>query len=48
MKHMLSYLCAREDRESSFHHSGGPVMLVQACRCEGNADKVVLTSEVVL
>ena len=48
MKHMLSYLSAREDRESSFHRSVGPVMLEQACRCAGNADKVFLTSEEVL
>ena len=46
MKQILSYLSAREDRESSFHRYGGPVMLVQACRCAGNADNVVLTTEV--
>ena len=30
---MLVYAClsAREDRESSFHHSGGPVNHMQAC-----------------
>ena len=24
-----------EDQESSFHHCGGPVRLVQACVCAG-------------
>ena len=48
MKHVQTCLIAREDRESSFHRSEGPVMLGQACRCAGNADKVVLTSVEVL
>ena len=48
MKHVHTCLNAREERESSFHRYGGPVMLVQACRCAGYADKVVLTSEEVL
>ena len=48
MKLVHTCLNAREDRESSFHRSGGPVMLAQPCRCAGNADKVVLTSEEVL
>ena len=33
MKHVLICLTARNDRESSFYHSGGPVKLVQACLC---------------
>ena len=37
MKHVSACLCAREDRESSFHHFGGPVRLVQACLCAGKA-----------
>ena len=35
MKHVQACLSAMEDRENSFHHCGGPVMLVQACLCEG-------------
>ena len=35
MKHVQTYLSAREDRKSSFHHCGGPVRLVQDCLCEG-------------
>ena len=45
MKHVQAYLSAREERESCFHHCGGPVRLVQACSCAHNA---VLTSEEVL
>ena len=45
---MHACLIAGEDRESSFYRSGGPVRLVQACLCAGNADKVVSTSEEVL
>ena len=30
MKHVLSCLTARSDRESSFYHWGGPVKVVQA------------------
>ena len=48
MKHVNACLIASEDRESSFHRFGGPVRLVQACLCAGNADIVVLTSEDVL
>ena len=33
VKHVEAGLSAREDRESSFHHSGGPARLVQACLC---------------
>ena len=36
MKHISACLSAREDRESSFHHCGGPVRLVQACFYAGN------------
>ena len=35
MKHMRACLSAREDRESSFDHCGGPVRLVEACLCSG-------------
>ena len=35
MKHVEACLSAREDRESSFHHGGGAVSLVQACLCVG-------------
>ena len=35
MKHVEGCLSAREYRESSFHHCGGTVSLVQACLCEG-------------
>ena len=31
MKHLHPRLIARNDRESSFHHCGGPMKLVQAC-----------------
>ena len=31
MKYVHPCLTARNDRESSFHHCGGPVKLVQAC-----------------
>ena len=35
MNHMQPCLSAREDRESSIHHCGGTVRLVQACLCVG-------------
>ena len=35
MKHVKACFRAREDRENSFHRSGGPVRLLQACLCEG-------------
>ena len=35
MKHVQACLRAREYRESSFHHCGASVSLVQACLCEG-------------
>ena len=31
MKHMEACISARKDRESSVHHCGGSVKLVQAC-----------------
>ena len=31
--HVKASLSAREDREKSFHHCGGPVRLEQACLC---------------
>ena len=44
MKHVEACLCAREDRESSFHRCGGTVRLEQACLRE-TLHKSVLTSE---
>ena len=35
MKHLLAWLSAREDRESSFYYYGSPVRLVQAWLCGG-------------
>ena len=35
MKNLEACLSAREDRESSFHRSGGPVRLLQAGLCAG-------------
>ena len=35
MKHVQACLSARENRESSFHHCGGPVRLEQTCLCSG-------------
>ena len=35
MKFVQACLIAREDRESCFHHCGGPVRLVQDCLCAG-------------
>ena len=35
MKYVEACLSAREDRESGFHRSGGPVRLLQACLCWG-------------
>ena len=35
-KHVQACLRARNDRESSLHHCGGPVNLVQAGLCAGN------------
>ena len=48
MRLVQACLSARDVRESSFHHCGGPVRLVQACLCAGNPDQAVLTSEYVL
>ena len=36
MKEVKACLSARKNRESGFHHCGGPVKLVQACLCAGN------------
>ena len=47
-KHVEACFSAREDRESSFHHCGGPVGLVQACLCVRNPVKAVLTFEEVV
>ena len=35
MKYVEDCLSSREDRESSFHHCGGPVRLLQASLCAG-------------
>ena len=35
MNNLEASLSARDDRESSFHHCGGRVRLVQACLCAG-------------
>ena len=35
MKYVEVGLSAREDRESSFHRSGGPVRLLHVCLCGG-------------
>ena len=35
MEHVEDCLSAREDRESSFHHCGGSVRLVQTRLCAG-------------
>ena len=35
MKHVEACLSARDDREVSFHHFGGPVWVVGACLCAG-------------
>ena len=48
VKHVEACLSARDDRQVSFHHFGGPVRLVQAYLCAGNPDNAVLTSEEVL
>ena len=36
MKHVQAGLSAKKDLESSFHHCGSPVKLVQACLCAGS------------
>ena len=36
MKHVQTCFSASKDRESSFHHYGDPVKLVQACLCAEN------------
>ena len=35
MKYVEACLIARGYQEGSFHRSGGPVMLLQACLCGG-------------
>ena len=35
MKHVEACLSAIENRESSFHHFGSTVRLVQGCLCAG-------------
>ena len=37
MAHVQACLSAREDRESSIHHCGGPVRLVLDCLCAEKA-----------
>ena len=46
MKHVRACLRAREYRESSFHHCGGTVSLVQACLCEGKTRFILRGSAV--
>ena len=48
MKHMQACLRARNDVESSFHHSGGPVKLVQAFYVRETPYNAVFTAEEVL
>ena len=36
MKLVQAGLCATKDLQSSFHHCGGPVKLIQACLSAGN------------
>ena len=48
MKLVQAGLSVRKELESSFHHCGAPVRLVQACLCAERPDKAVLTSECVL
>ena len=49
MKHVQLGLCASSDQESSLHHCGGPVKLVQSCLCVREASyNAVLTSKVAL
>ena len=35
MKHLQACLSANKDSENSFHHSGGPLQMVQTCLCAG-------------
>ena len=35
MNHVQARLSFRKELQSSFHHCGGPVWLVQACLCAG-------------
>ena len=48
MKRVQACLSARKDGESSFHHCGGPVKLVQTCLYAGNTQNTVFTAEEVL
>ena len=48
MKYVQACLSVRDDRQSSFHHCGGPVWPVQAYLCAEHPDNAVLTSEKVL
>ena len=48
MKHVQACLNAREDRESSFHHCGGPVGSCKPVFWGEGHDNAVLTSEEVL
>ena len=48
MKHVVSYLCSRDDRESSFYRCGGRESIAQADLCAGNRCKAVLSSEEML
>ena len=48
MKLVQACLCARKDREGSFHHCGGPVKHMEACLSAGNIEKSGFTTVVVL
>ena len=48
MKHVPACLSAREDRESSFHCCGCPMMLMQPVYVQERPDNAVLTYEAVL
>ena len=46
MKHVRACLSAWKGLQSSFHHCGGPVKLVQACLYAGETDNVITVEEV--
>ena len=41
MKLVQACLCARKDRDSSFHNCGGPVKLAEACLSASNRRHVL-------
>ena len=48
MRHVQVCFCASTDQESSFHHCGDLVKLVQACFVRKTPYNADLTAEVVL